>query len=179
MAIYANYSPKHFVVLYLFYTFVKPLQHKTNIQSMNMKKMLLPLLTLLFCVQAFTQTYKTEFTYDNAGNRVSRKVIVLNNVQSRAADPEPDSPLQDELSKRKITIHPNPTRGMLTVELSGGQQEDMHKVQVYTSGGQLIISEAITGNGSLGADLSAYLPGIYLLLVSTGKEQAQYKIIKQ
>lgn len=129
------------------------------------------------------QTYKTEFTYDNAGNRTSRKVIILTSTQSRAPSgvetTDPD-PLQDELKDCKVKIYPNPTRGRLSVEVScSAKEESIHRVSVYNSAGQRISSESFSGSGSAQADLSSCPEGIYILVVGCGKEENQYKIVKQ
>lgn len=135
----------------------------------------------LFFSGLSAQTYKTEFTYDNAGNRISRKVIVLTSPQTRApAGIETPDPLVDEWQDCKVKIYPNPTRGRLVVEvLCTKKEESLHWVGVYNSAGQRISTESFSGSGSAQADLSSCSEGIYILVVGCGKEENQYKIIKQ
>lgn len=144
-----------------------------------MKKLFTLLLFSFAFGHLFAQTYKTEFTYDYAGNRISRKVIVLNPVQSRSTPGGEESPLQEELSRCHITVYPNPTKGKLVVAISNGGDTDIHKMYAYTAGGELIFSESLTGNGDVTIDLSDRQRGVYILSVRTGDDEAQYKIVKQ
>ena len=58
---------------------------------------------------------KIKYTYDDAGNRLTRKKEIV--VQTRGAlnNGEEPSVYEEELSETKVTIYPNPTKGMLKV----------------------------------------------------------------
>lgn len=144
-----------------------------------MKKHFFLLLFHLLLVQVCAQTYKTEFAYDYAGNRISRKVIILSMSADPAAAPRSETSLQEEMSECRITVYPNPTKGRLAVAFSGSADETVHKMYLYTSSGQVLFREALNGNGEVTFDLSAYSSGIYILSVRTGEEESQYKIVKQ
>ena len=65
------------------------------------------------------------YAYDNAGNRISRKIVGLNSNPTHAkATVENSLPVQEQLGDSKITIYPNPTKGTLAVEIAGGNEKD-------------------------------------------------------
>lgn len=143
-----------------------------------MKNYFLFFLAVLFPVALFSQTYRTEFTYDYAGNRIGRKVIVLAAAPAQMAPaPDPVAPLQENQGKCRISISPNPTKGMLGIEFSNGGDEDLHRIYVYTSAGALLKKNQY--NGSTFVDLSGQPAGVYFLLIATQDEKTEYKIIKQ
>ena len=126
---------------------------------------------------AFSQTYKVEYTYDQAGNRKSRVVITINS-RSFSADEE-ETPLQQELKKCKVTIYPNPTRGLLNIDISNGEDHSSYNVAIFSSSGQKLLEVKQTGNGNLPVDLSGYSPGIYIATFKYEGGEVEYKIIKQ
>ena len=142
-----------------------------------------PILIFLFflccSLSAFSQ-YRTEFAYDYAGNRISRKVIVLSNSPSMAP-PASDvtSPLQEDFSACRITVYPNPTKGVVKVSLSNGNDDCPRRFDVYGPGGQQLFTENHTGNGEVTIDLSSRPEGVYILSIRSAEDEHQYKIIKQ
>lgn len=146
-----------------------------------MKNYFLFFLAALFPAVLFSQTYRTEFTYDFAGNRISRKVIILSAAppQMAAPDDDPVTPLQESRAKCLITISPNPTKGMLGIEIGNGGDQDLHSIYVYTSAGALLQKKQYSGNGRTAVDLSGQPTGVYLLVIASGNEKAEYKIIKE
>ena len=119
------------------------------------------------------------YAYDNAGNRISRKIVALasNPSHVKASNPAP-APVEDQLGERKITVYPNPTRGSLAVEITGGDQKDQMILSVFSSQGiqlQNIKATAITTP----VNISAYPSGWYILRVQAGEKMTEFKIIKQ
>ena len=126
------------------------------------------------------QTVK--YTYDHAGNRVSReKVINMSMLKSGGGETgTAEIPVfEDVLSELKITIYPNPTKGMLKVDISGGDIPVDAKVFIYSFSGALIrqlngISESNT------VDISQQPPGVYIMRISFGNgHDSSWKIIKE
>ena len=76
---------------------------------------------------------QVEYVYDAAGNRKQRKVIAMKSnsqgeTMTKSAVSDPDAganansnlaaveKYEDMLGERKVTIYPNPTRGMIRIE---------------------------------------------------------------
>jgi len=69
------------------------------------------------------------YAYDNAGNRISRKIVLMGSNPSHVKKSADPVPVEDQLGDRKITVYPNPTRGALAVEITGGDaKEGIHLV---------------------------------------------------
>lgn len=143
-----------------------------------MKRIYLLGLLLLFAVsQLLAQTYKVVYEYDPAGNRISRTVITMN-AQAKSMDADV-SPLEQELAKCQIHVFPNPTKGFLNMKISAGEENCCYDFTLYSSSGQKLLGERLIGNGDVSFDLSAYVTGIYILILKYDEEVVQYKIIKQ
>lgn len=81
---------------------------------------------------------KIKYTYDDAGNRLTRKKEIV--VQTRGAlnNGEEPSVYEEELSETKVTIYPNPTKGMLKVDISGVEKFENARISLYDLTGKLI-----------------------------------------
>ena len=146
--------------------------------STAMKRIYLLGLLLSFAVsQLLAQTYKVVYEYDPAGNRISRTVITMN-AQAKSMDADV-SPLEQELAKCQIHVFPNPTKGFLNMKISAGEENCCYDFTLYSSSGQKLLGERLIGNGDVSFDLSAYVTGIYILILKYDEEVVQYKIIKQ
>ena len=119
-----------------------------------------------------------EFTYDNSGNRINRQVIVLKSarIASAGEDNQEQEVFEAMLDEREVQIYPNPTKGLLTIELGNLQQQDA-SIRVYSSGGQLTVQKPVTSYNQV--NLSGCPPGFYILAISSGQEKKEWKIIKE
>jgi hypothetical protein len=102
------------------------------------------LLFMACSLSGFSQQI-VSYAYDNAGNRISRKVINLTVTPNPAhakkgADP---APVVEQLGERKITVFPNPTKGSLAVEIVGGDEKDELSISLYTATGQRLLSKSV------------------------------------
>jgi len=76
------------------------------------------LFLLLFsatCSHVFSQAIS--YGYDQAGNRVSRKIVSLGSPQSAKQNID-KTVVTEPLGERTITMYPNPTKGALDIESS-------------------------------------------------------------
>ena len=138
------------------------------------------LVAVLFSEIAYGQT-TYEFTYDASGNRLTRSVISL-----RSATIHPDSlhskqtekPLDDKVGLQKTRIYPNPTQGLLRIDLPELSEQEAI-IRLHDSNGKLIIQQAaVELNNEL--NLTAYATGIYILTIQIGKnDRKEWKIIKE
>lgn len=136
-------------------------------------------LTSVVC-QAQT-TY--EFTYDDNGNRETR---TIKEVSLKSAILHPDSlqarqdikPLDDQIGLQKTRIYPNPTKGLLRIDLPELNEQEAI-IRLHDSNGKLIIQQAaVELNNEL--NLTAYPPGIYIMIIQIGQnDRKEWKIIKQ
>lgn len=132
---------------------------------------------LFFIISMHSQT--VSYTYDQAGNRISRKVVPLNSSPQQVGKQHVDSTcIQDMMGERTITVYPNPTRGALGVEINGGDTEEaLHIILFSGQGVQLYNSTAQPGINPV--DMAAYPKGWYILRVQAGEERKEFKVIKE
>ena len=134
-------------------------------------------ISLMFGTDSFADI---NYEYDAAGNRVLRNVIPMMQARQMADDLEEQTTgiFEEELPEMKITISPNPTKGLLQVEISNAENLQDVKILLYNPQGALILqlsnlSELTT------LDISSYSDGIYLMQIVSGKNSiSTWKIIK-
>jgi hypothetical protein len=136
---------------------------------------------LLFCflltlTSGIAQT--VAYDYDNAGNRISRKIVPLTTAQAAKKNPETPVPVTEQLGERKITVYPNPTQGALAVEITGGDAKDeIHLTLFGPQGTQL---QNINATATITpVNLSSYPAGWYVLRIQAGMKETEFKIVKQ
>jgi hypothetical protein len=113
------------------------------------------------------------YRYDNAGNRISREI---NPLRSSTEASSLES-LADFTLNNSIKLYPNPTNGILTVEISGLLEVEQGEIRILdTSGRTVKYSESIAPQNTF--DLSGQANGIYLLRISLNDETKTWKIIK-
>jgi hypothetical protein len=145
-----------------------------------MKQFYLLFSFLLVLASGIAQNNIVSYAYDNAGNRISRKIVDLNITPNpshvkKNADPVP---VEDQLGERKITVYPNPTKGALAVEITGGDTKDQIRLIVFSSQGTQLQNIKVTAT-TTPVDMSAYPGGWYILRVQAGDKVTEFKIVKQ
>ncbi|MDP4276598.1 MAG: T9SS type A sorting domain-containing protein [Bacteroidota bacterium] len=135
--------------------------------------MLLALLPIGFCT---AQTIA--YTYDAAGNRISR-VYVVNLRSATIHTSPPDSvEVKAPLGPLNITVYPNPTKGTLVIDVIGLKEGETVQLLLFDpQGRQLLRGQGTAGSTRL--DLSAYPTGWYLLRAIKKSEKIEFKIIKE
>ena len=118
------------------------------------------------------------YSYDAAGNRISRTIILTRNMAKKQARTVKDKEYTDILSLRNITISPNPTKGMVKITITGLKDSDSCKMSIYTLKGQTIKTLPVTGETTT-VDLGGQPDGIYLLDITVNGEKTSWKIIKK
>ena len=119
------------------------------------------------------------YAYDNAGNRLSRKIVLLTSNPAHAKkDTIAPSPVEEQMGDRKLTVYPNPTKGELKVDITGGNNKDEIRIQLFSAQGiQLQSRKAAVGTTPI--DMVIYPPGWYILRVQAGDKVTELKIIKK
>lgn len=128
----------------------------------------------------------TSYTYDAAGNRTSR-TIVLQPVASRrnagrsgktVARPSEDaSPLTDLMGEHEVRVYPNPTQGRLAVTLTGTAEKPVH-IKILDMQGRLIEQKEYTPP-MVEFDLTRQPAGYYVMAIRQGDETSTWTIIKR
>jgi len=140
----------------------------------RMKNLILMGLLLL---TSFAFGQEIEYLYDDAGNRIQRKVFVLGGggPSSRLAGPQEE--LAAEITEDfKLTIYPNPVKENVTFQIIG--EFTPYQVSIIDLAGKEILNTTINeANKQL--NLSHFPKGIYIIRTSLEKEFAEWKIIKQ
>ncbi len=139
---------------------------------------------VLFCFSSNAQT-KLNFSYDAAGNQISR-VLCINCLSKSALPPkEIEAVTENELEKffpeDVISYYPNPVKEELYLQWQFVNDNSVASVRVYSITGQVLQNYQLNNNAnSLSIPFQQYPTGVYLVLLSykDGGEKS-IKIIKQ
>jgi len=136
-----------------------------------MKKLIFILPLLFSAVVAHSQVL--QFDYDDAGNCILKYRTVV--VAPHGA---PQKPQNEQIGERTLTIYPNPTYGLVRVEISGNASESPINVMLSDINGKVLQSFS-TANMNFDVDLTSYLQGNYLLVMVIDNKKSTWKIIKK
>lgn len=132
------------------------------------------LLSFLFLLYAISLSAQNTYKYDNAGNRTGR---VINLTRSADSTSEITS-LEDFISNHEVKIYPNPTKGMLAVDIANFLSGNEVEFQLTDMLGKTLYNLKTT-SGHQTFDLSNEADGIYLLRIKINGESTTWKIIKK
>ena len=108
---------------------------------------------------------RIKYIYDSAGNRLTRQKEIVVQTRGALSDEEEPSVYEEELSETKVTIYPNPTRGMLKIDISGVEKFENARISLYDLTGKLLQQWAgISQSNEI--DLSERTPGMYIMQVA-------------
>jgi len=121
---------------------------------------------------------KVIYWYDDAGNRVKRRIIQLSDprlADTTAIEDFEEPPLQDGT----IIAYPNPTRGAVTIGISPNLLENAnaHYILVDLSGREVRNGPIV--QSQTGLDIAGEANGNYILSVIVGERREEWQIIKQ
>lgn len=133
-----------------------------------------------FELNYFPLSYSISYTYDAAGNRTG--VTGLKAAHMSIDDSTHVIPLaklqKEEISNlMQVKISPNPTSGILKVELQSNNTDSKFHVIVFDTGMRKIMSKHVTGN-ELVIDLSDKPSGVYVVRASIAKNVEVFKVVK-
>lgn len=141
---------------------------------MNLKTKFLFFFLLSGSLSVQAQT-KIGFSYDAAGNRVKREVMMS---QAQSQSKGYSAFYSDMVADRQIKISPNPTKGNLRVEVLNANDPISGEIVVYSSVGAKVASSPIVNNVS-NIDISTNANGVYILQVNIKDSSTSWKIIKE
>ena len=133
---------------------------------------------MVSCEDVKAQHYPTyEYTYDNAGNRIRRSVLVLKENTEKSVN-DSVMVIEELLSQEfKILSYPNPTKGNIRFEIEDNKIE-MGEYMLLDMSGRLM-ERGICNKYSMILDMSGYVSGMYLFQFYIGDKKHSYKIIKE
>jgi YD repeat-containing protein len=137
------------------------------------------LLALFLCLSAeSSHAQSVTYGYDSAGNRISR-TIVISTLRSAEQEQQEETSFHSEvLNDLEIRIYPNPTYGLLKVEIRNMKEEQSAALSLYDLSGKLILSRNKIVN-STELDISSSASGTYILRIFAGESKTEWKIIKK
>lgn len=142
-----------------------------------MKVLILSILLLSGC-SLFSQNYKLVFEYDNAGNRYSRTMIeMIIDDKSQVENTTTDS-LDFSMNEMQVTVFPNPTKGVLRIEIDNLPENARGSVLVTDLQGRVLInSEEVSG--SFEVDFTPFSAGTYNMTLTIDGSKKYFGIIRE
>lgn len=118
------------------------------------------------------------FSYDASGNRTERVIDLTKSAEITASSSTANEEklFEAELANLEIRIYPNPTKGVLKVEIP-----DIGDIKptlvVYNLQGKQLVHKTVSNQIST-INLSGHPAGMYIMKIVNGQESLDWKIIK-
>jgi len=120
-----------------------------------------------------SQAQKFSYTYDFAGNRISRTVVTLKTKEDLLPQTEEETEITEN-----ITVYPNPTTGTVNIRFTNYEPEKSGIIRLYNASGVLLQTKKSL-NTENEINLENYPAGTYIIKISTEKIDNEFLIIKQ
>jgi hypothetical protein len=88
------------------------------------------------------------------------------------------NPFPDITTNQYLTLSPNPTDGIFSIELTGNADPGITLVEIYSMNGMKVITRKSNGERKLSVSASNLKPGLYFIRVTTGNKNEILKLIK-
>jgi hypothetical protein len=167
---------------------------KMNKESVFMEKGIRRGLIFLGCMMFFVtlEAQKIIYDYDDSGNRVKRRIsITVGASRSLAIDTsysEPNDSISGNLQEPynwdnekkdafEVLVYPNPTEGLLEIELPELQTNQKARLYLYSRTGHLVKqTDKLQKRQSI--DISNQPVGIYIMRITVDDKEVTRTIIK-
>lgn len=118
------------------------------------------------------------FSYDASGNRTERVIDLTKSAEITASSSTANEEklFEAELVNLDIRIYPNPTKGVLKVEIPG-IGDIKPTLVVYNLQGKQLVHKTVSNQIST-INLSGHPAGMYIMKIVNGQESLDWKIIK-
>lgn len=145
---------------------------------MKIHVLILTLLSII-AMEGNAQTRSVQLTYDHAGNRIGRAIVLASapKIREIAADSIETEVYTDTFADYQLLVYPNPTHGELKIELRGLPEGANYHLLIVNASGQVIISRNTTENPTV-ADLTECPAGIYIMRIQYKDYKKDFKIIR-
>ena len=120
------------------------------------------------------------YGYDNSGNRILRQKEIVYRTRS-VVDGESEDPEEysDTLSVyNKVTVYPNPTEGLLKIDITGMERVGRSSLSAYSQSGQLLMNVSPLSDSNE-IDLTGYPSAVYYFIIVLDDKTSTWKIIKK
>jgi hypothetical protein len=118
-----------------------------------------------------------EITYDDAGNRITRKVLQMS-MMSKGESQADTTYYLDRMQTTEMKVYPNPTQGKILVDFMDAEGNNAILVRIYDNKGQKI-QECQGKESQMELDLSNYPAGVYIVELFVGEEHTTWRILKK
>ena len=138
-----------------------------------------PFLCLFLFITSGLSAQELSYFYDETGNRTSRErqTIILPNQDPAAGDST--SIAVESIFDITIKVYPNPTQGLLTIEIEDFEIETPIDLVVFDRYNQLLLRQTVE-QPVIYLNLSQYASNTwYIVAFMLNGERRDFKIIKQ
>jgi hypothetical protein len=108
-------------------------------------------------------SYAFEVYYGACTIQSECEVVVVTSINQRADD--------------SLVVFPNPVKDVLRINSSGNVP--LSNLRFYTVSGKLINDISVIGQSDISVDISDFIPGIYILEITSALDVSNFKIAKQ
>lgn len=142
-------------------------------------RLFMALLLSIGAMVGVAQTRTVQFSYDHAGNRTSRAIVLPAAAQGRRAanDSIKTEVYSDVFAEYQLHVYPNPTHGELKIELRGLPEGENYHLLIVSASGKVIIDRHTSDNPTI-ADLTECPAGIYVMRIQYKDYTKDFKIIR-
>ncbi len=152
------------------------------------------IIVFVFIVQtlcAQTETTSIVYGYDAAGNRISRSLTISKvddadslktEITNNGVNPEEITnnaaqQLSETMGNKQITIFPNPTDGILQVNITNLETKDKGEIKLFgVNGAELMKVKTLQESNTI--NISNKPNGIYMMKVMLNEKETVWKIVK-
>jgi len=139
---------------------------------------------IIFCLKINAQNgyNNLQYTYDQAGNRISRYLQVTLNKRSAT-----DTTFQKEeialknsttnaLETVSYSIYPNPTSAVVNIDFTGMPKDGELEIMLTDTYGKLVAKKLGIENHRI--DISSFISGVYFVSMVSNHQKKTYRIVK-
>lgn len=119
-----------------------------------------------------------DFSYDNAGNRLSKSINLNTAGGTKSARAIEQPVMDDSVHIAQIKLFPNPTAGEIHLQIIQEEEIERASVNVYNTSGSIIFSRRMYEMQET-INLSGQIPGLYLVVVNVNDKQHVWRVIKE
>ena len=153
-----------------------------------MKKIIYIFVILLISINSFSQNsnkgvingqgnqeYIIRYGYDNAGNRIQRRKVIIYSPNNKTVKQNTDT-LIEQIADKIISIYPNPVTETLNIYIEEYESE-IGIINLYSLEGRLITTKKITESNTK-INFINKAPGSYIVKIIINNKTKEYTVVK-